>query len=494
MHMQELINALSYFPGHPMVFHSVLFFIAFALFYLLYAFTHNRIQFRNALLLIFSLFFYYKISGLYVGLLAGIATFDYMFGRLIHHAGKKYMKRLLVFLSLLISIGSLVFFKYLKFLIETWFGITNSEPSFEFSIIMPVGISYYVFKTVSYIIDVYRGIIEKPEKNYISYMVYVSFFPNILAGPIARARDLLPQINGRLNIDRKMISLGFFLVLSGAFKKIFIADAVASNLVDRVFDSFAYFGGFEILMAAYGYTIQLYFDFSGYTDMVIGLALLLGFSTAPNFNKPFLAGNVTEFWRRWHMTLSSWLRDYLFSPMTIRMRYWGKAGLVIAVLLTFIICGIWHGPNITFIVWGALHGIAMAWDIITAKARKRIRKTKIYGVYHVASIIVTFHFLVLTFMVFRSKTIDDAWMMIQKMFTSFHPEIALQWVQAYSYPFAIMIFGLLLHFSPVSWNTALQNMFTKIHWSLKALLIGIAVVIIYQAFSTEAQPFIYLDF
>ncbi|MFA4852249.1 MAG: MBOAT family O-acyltransferase [Bacteroidales bacterium] len=492
--MSEFIHALAYNHDHPLLFNSVLFFLLFSVFYLVYTIVFNHVKARNAMLLLFSLYFYYKVSGVAVILLLVISTSDFFIGKGIFYAKKKNGKTWLLLLSLLIDLGCLIYFKYTNFFFQTWTNINGIQDPVVLNIILPIGISFFVFKTLTYIFDLYRKTIEAPEKNYINYVLYVSFFPNILSGPISKAVDLLPQIKNKLLINKELVGKGFFLIMSGAFKKIFIADFLAGNFVDRVFDAPAYFSGFESLMASYGYTVQLYFDFSGYTDIVIGIACLLGFSIMPNFNKPFSAVNVTDFWRRWHITLSVWLRDYLFTPMSLKLRNWGTFGLMFSVFITFILCGFWHDARLTFIIWGGLHGIAMAYDILTNKIRNRLKKKMNMAIYRFISIFITFHFLCFSFIIFRAKDVTSALKIYEKIFTSFDFNLAGQWISLYIYPFLVLIFGLLLHYTPFKWNTGLLNGFTKLHWSLKTVVVVIAFIIIYQVYSSQAQAFIYLEF
>ena len=492
--MTNFFQALIYQKNHPLVFNSVMFFILFSVFFLIYAIAFKNVKARNIALLLFSLYFYYKVSGIAIIILLIISTSDFFIGKGIFHSKKKSNRTLLLTLSLLIDLGCLIYFKYANFFVQTWSDVTGISDTVTLNIILPIGISYFIFKSLTYIFDIYRETIEAPETNYFNYVLYVSFFPNILAGPISKASDLLPQIKDKLIINQEIIGKGFFLIMCGAFKKIVIADFLAGNFVDRVFDAPDYFSGFESLMASYGYTIQLYFDFSGYTDIVIGIACLLGFSIAPNFNKPFSSMNVTDFWRRWHLTLSAWLRDYLFTPMSLKLRNWGRFGLMLAIMITFIICGFWHGASLTFIVWGGLHGIAMAWDILTNKFRNKLKKKVNSAIYRLISILITFHFLCFSFIIFRVKSIPIALKFYEKIFTSVDFCLAGQWMNLYLYPFIVLIFGLILHYTPIKWNTSLLNIYTKRHWSLKAIIIVIAFVVIYQVFSSQSQPFIYLEF
>ncbi len=492
--MTDFLNALTYNHSHPLLFNSALFLLLFSFFYLIYTISFSNVKARNIMLLLFSLYFYYKVSGIAVIVLLVISTTDFFIGKGIFYAKKKYSRTLFLLLSLLIDLGCLFYFKYTNFFLQAWANINEIKDPVVLNVILPVGISFFIFKTLTYIFDLYREVIIEPEKNYFNYILYVSFFPNILAGPISKAADLLPQIKNKLKINKELVGKGFFLIMSGAFKKIVIADFLAGNFVDRVFDAPDYFSGFESLIASYGYTIQLYFDFSGYTDIVIGIACLLGFTIAPNFNKPFSSMNVTDFWRRWHLTLSAWLKDYLFTPMSLKLRNWGSFGVMIAVMITFIICGFWHGASLTFIIWGGLHGIAMAWDILTNKLRNKLKKKVNMVIYRFISIFITFHFLCFAFIIFRAADIDTAIKIYEKIFSSVDFKLAEQWIHLYMYPFLVMIFGLILHYTPLKWNTGLQDKFIKLHWSLKTLVIFIAFIIIYQVFSSQSQPFIYLEF
>lgn len=493
--LNDFLQSLLYHPKAPLVFHSVLFVGLFTLFYLLYMMVNKKIAARNILLLIFSLYFYYKISGVYVFSLILIATSDFAIGKLMFVKNSKATRRNLLLLSLFINLGLLLFFKYTNFLLNVYFGLTTGESSpYVLDLLTPVGISYFVFKTLSYIIDIYKRNIRKPEKNYINYLLYVSFFPNILSGPILRARELLPQFRKETHINRQFMSQGLLLILIGVFKKIVIADFLGVNLVDRVFDSHVYFTAFEYLMAGYGYMIQLYFDFSGYTDMVIGIALLLGFTSSPNFNKPFLAQNVSEFWRRWHITLSNWLRDYIFTPVSIRLRNLRTMGMVLSVVLTFVICGLWHGANYTFLIWGSLHGLIMGYEVLTRRQRITLSKKVNKTLYKTVSIFITVNVLMLTFIIFRAPDINVAMDMLSKIFTEMDFSLAGQWFGYYKYPFFVLLAGILLHYTPVKWNTKLGALFEKLPWALQGFIIFAVVIFIYQFFSTEAQPFIYLNF
>lgn len=492
--MQGFFESLVYQFGHPIVFNSVMFMILFTFFYVLYLFVFHKPHTRNIFLLLFSLYFYYKVSGLFVFMLIIMATSDYFIGLWMFYLHKQSAKRLLLFLSLLVNVGYLSYFKYATFLLEL-FNIHIQEKSYLIEeILLPIGISYFVFRSLTYIFDLYREVIDKPEENYISYLLYVSFFPTILAGPIVKARELLPQLSDKLKISDEMISNGFFLIMCGAFKKIVISDYIANNFVNRVFDGPTLFTGFENLMAAYGAAIQLYCDFSGYTDIVLGIALLLGFKLSPNFNRPFAAVNVADFWRRWHMTLSSWMNDYLFYPLSYSFRKLKVLGVVIAVLITFFISGLWHGPNWTFIVWGSLHGLAIAFDVMTRNFRERVSSKLPLWLYRGISIFITFHFIVFTIVLFKSDSVAKANEMYSMIVSQFDVHVIAQFLTIYTLPMIAIGLGYVLHFLPNSVTQKTLVVFSKTPLFFKAVILFIVFVLIIQVFSTEALPFIYLEF
>ncbi|TAD98944.1 MAG: MBOAT family protein [Bacteroidetes bacterium] len=495
--MQQLSDFLNfhlnYHQGQPLVFTSVLFFAIFSIFYSIYAFAYPYIRLRNFLLLAFSLYFYFKISGFYVILLILMATSDYLIGWAIHFTKNENKKQAWAILSVLINIGSLFFFKYTNFLLDTYFGFFTNQQAYELDLLMPLGISFYVFKTLSYIFDLQREVIEL-ERNYFDYLLYVSFFPNILAGPISKAKVLLPQFKEVKPITEENISKGFFLIVSGAFKKIVIADYLAVNLVDRVFGSPTVFTGLENLMATYGAMMQLYYDFSGYVDLVMGMAFLLGFSIEDNFNKPFHSQNITELWRRWHMSLSNWLNDYLYYPLAFEFRKLKKWGVSMAVFITFLISGLWHGANFTYIIWGALHGLVLCYEIMTQNFRKKMAQIIPKPIYVFFSVFLTLHFLVISIIIFKVENLSAAWIMYEMIFTQTDFSLFSQWIAVYPTVFGVLILAYILAFLPKNMTLGLQNIFASLHWTLKTLVLFIGIVLIYQVFSSDAQPFVYLEF
>jgi alginate O-acetyltransferase complex protein AlgI len=479
----------------PLQFNSVFFFAVFSVFYLVYAGVFNNVKVRNALLLLFSLFVYYKLSGLYVVLMAVVAASDFFIGKQILKTDNEGKKKWWLLLSLVISLGSLLYFKYTPFIlqnVDVLLGTAFTPPAG--SILMPIGISFYIFKTISYVIDCYNEMIDEPEESYINYLLYVSLFTTIVAGPIARARDILPQLQSKLQVTADYIGKGFFLILLGAVKKYLVADFLWVNFIERVFESPTLFSGFDNLMAMLMGTIQFYYDFAGYTDMMLGISLLLGLQVQGNFNRPFVAQNISDFWRRWHITLSSWLNEYVFTPMSFAWRGMKKSGIVLASLFTFVISGIWHGPKFTYILWGTLHGAAIAWDVASQNWRFALKKQINPTVYKVISILLTLAFISLTMVIFNVKVLPMAWDMYGMIFTKMDWSIAASWFPVYYREFIIFALAALVHFLPLKLKDVSIQHFTQLHWVLKSVA-GLAVIIlIYQFYSAETQPFIYLQF
>lgn len=493
--LNDILSWLAYNPSNPLIYQSVSFFTLFAVFYCFYALFFKKQSIRNGLLLLFSLYFYYKLSGLFVGVMIFMAASDYLIGRGIASSSNNAKKTSLLILSLLINVGSLIFFKYTNFFIELYTGIAHpGELPLVLKIVQPIGISYFVFKSLTYVFDIHREVIEEPEKNFFHYLLYVSYFPNILAGPITKARDLLPLFRKEPIIDKKAISIALFLISLGFIKKILVADYIAANLVDRVFESPQYFTGIDATMASYGALIQLFFDFAGYTDIVVGISFLLGFPIKHNFNQPFKAENISGFWRRWHITLYEWLNEYVFQPLAFSWRSWKTGGVLLAVFITFFISGLWHGPNLTFVVWGLLHGLAIVWDTISTTLRNALKKIIPRFIYSFFGIFITFHFLVITGILLKSKDIDHALAFAQFAISETDFSMFSQWLSIYQWPFIVMVSALFLQFLPLRFYDFLLKLFHAIPWFFKALLLAILFIVLYQFYSMDAMPFIYIVF
>ena len=498
--LDMLLSQLAYDKSSPLIFSSGLFMIMFAIFIVIYTLLHKRSMARTLFVLAFSYYFYYKSSGFYFFLIAIVTCTDYMIGELLFMTNSKAGRKWLVAASLIIDLGLLAYFKYTNFFGQLFSDISGA-PWHNFEIFLPVGISFFTFQSLSYTIDVYRGKIE-PVDNLLDYAFYVSFFPQLVAGPIVRASEFIPQMYRPIVVTREMLGLGFWFVIIGLFKKAVISDYISINFVERVFDNPIQFSGIENLLGAYGYGLQIYCDFSGYSDMAIGLALLMGFRFNINFNNPYKAVSVTDFWRRWHISLSTWLRDYLYISLGGNRK--GKFRQYLNLFITMLLGGLWHGASLNFIFWGALHGIALVihkmwmgiswgWDWVESR------------VWNVLMVLVTFHFVIFAWLIFRNA--DVTWdglfnhgdwgnmgIMLTQIFTNFHPELALQVVTNYWQVFLLIILGYWLHFVPDSVSRAFKRAFVRMPAFLYALALIMLIVVIMQVKTSEIQPFIYFQF
>ena len=333
---------------------------------------------------------------------------------------KSERKRFLIF-SLLSNFGILFLFKYYNFFndsLKATFEYHNlSYGVSSFAPILPVGISFYIFKSLSYTIDVYRG--EKtPERHLGIFALYVSFFPQLLAGPIERATRLLPQFHKKFDFDYQRVTNGLKLMLWGLFQKMVIADNLAT-LVDSVYNHPYQYEGLALAMATFFYAFQIFCDFSGYSDIAIGVAQILGFTTMENFRRPYFAQSIPEFWRRWHISLSTWFRDYLYIPLggnRVSLPKW-----YFNLFIVLLICGLWHGANWTFIVWGGLHGIYLVFSVLTQNIRKEIHQAigldKLPRLHRFLKVITTFSFVCFAWIFFRANTISDALYIVSNVLT-----------------------------------------------------------------------------
>ncbi|MDU5344298.1 MAG: MBOAT family O-acyltransferase, partial [Prevotella bivia] len=332
----NILSILQYDPRNPLLFSSGAFLFIFLAFMLGYWGFRKQLSARLLFVTLFSYYFFYKSSGVYFLLLVIITISDFYIARRIAQSEKK---KTWLALSLFIDLGMLAYFKYTNFfagMVSQMIG-NNFQP---WDIFLPVGISFYTFKTISYTVDVYRDKM-KPLESLLDYAFYVSFFPTLLAGPITRANDFVPQIRKPLHLSNEMFAQGVFLIVIGLLKKAVISDYLSANFVDRIFDNPSLFSGGEVLLGLYGYCFQIYCDFSGYSDIAIGIAMLLGFTIPQNFNAPLQADSMTDFWRRWHISLSTWIRDYVY--IALGGNRYGKWRMYLNQMIAMTACGLWHG-------------------------------------------------------------------------------------------------------------------------------------------------------
>jgi D-alanyl-lipoteichoic acid acyltransferase DltB (MBOAT superfamily) len=491
----KLINLFKYDQTDPLLFNSSMFLFLFLGLLLLYQLLSKSKRGRVYLLIAFSMFFYYKSSGFYFLLLVLSALFNFYMGKLVFVSQSTLRKRLILFSSIIFNIGLLAYFKYTNFFIQiiNSFGSAKLNP---LDIFLPIGISFFTFKALSYVLDLYLEKME-PEKNFSNFLLYISFFPNILAGPIDRASRFLPQLSAPIMIDDAFVGKGIILIISGLFKKAIIADYISTNFVDRIFDLPTRFTGVENLLGVYAYALQIYCDFSGYSDIAIGIALLLGFRLMENFDSPYQASSVAEFWRRWHISLSSWLLDYVFKPLQMKFRDLRTLGNAVALVITFVLCGLWHGASWAFLFWGALHGFFMAFALFTKKpknslyAKLGIKNSKLLRYFQT---FITFNLIAFAWVFFRANSFETALQVFTQIFTFFHASVLLQFVPGYPVVTAMIIFGFILHFIPKSWELRFQEYFSRTPLLGKAIVLAAMIWLVIQVRSAEIQPFIYFQF
>ncbi len=495
-----------YDPDRPFIFSTPAFWIFFLFVLAGFSLLYKRLFLRNLYLFLVSLFFYFKTGGLFLILLIIVTLIDFTCGLLIHNSKTRFLRKTFILLSIVSNIGILAYFKYTGFFIETLNHVLGTEyvasdflMSFSnnflgshfnvSSIILPVGISFFTFQSLSYTIDVYRRKLE-PVRNIIDFGFYVSFFPQLVAGPIVRASEFIPQLYTRFSLNRREFSHSLFLISKGLIKKIIISDFIAVNFIDRVFDLPTSFSGFENLMAVYGYGLQIYCDFSGYTDIAIGLALILGFRLPLNFNSPYKASGVADFWKRWHISLSRWLKDYLYIPLGGNRK--GKFRTIINLMITMLLGGLWHGANLRFIIWGGLHGAGLVinkiWNYIFGD------HTRKSSVIRALSVFVTFQFVSFCWIFFRAPDMDNVIMMLRQIFKNFLPAANSNVFTAYGSVFLLMAVGYLIHFLPEKFKESYRGVFIKIPLPAQFAIIMVIAVMLFQMRADEVMPFIYFRF
>ena len=491
--LSRAAELLRYDATAPLIFNSGLFLFLFVGFAGIYLLLRRATTLRILYVIAFSIYFYYKSSGIYFLLLLFAAISDYLIGNAIARTEDKTTKKRWVALSVIINLGMLGYFKYTNFFIEMANGLMGAGFLDFQNIFLPVGISFFVFQSMSYTIDIYRGQI-RPLERWIDYLFYLSFFPQLVAGPIVRAKDFIPQIRRPLFVSREMFGTAIGLIVIGLMKKAIISDYISLNFVDRIFDEPALYSGFECLMGIYGYALQIYCDFSGYSDMAIGIALLLGFRFPKNFDAPYKAATITEFWRRWHISLSSWLRDYLYISLGGNRK--GKVRTYLNLIITMVLGGLWHGAAVRFVLWGALHGVALAlhkmWLAIVPWAKANGKDMSPLS--RVLGTILTFHIVCLGWLLFRAEDMQTVHLMLYQILHSFNTSIIPQFVLGYKEVLALIVIGYGMHFMPSAIDGDMQRKVANASfWWQVALLVVVAWCVM-QIKSSDIQPFIYFQF
>lgn len=480
-----------YNPLEPILFNTGFFMFLFTAFIGIYGLLHKTHRAKITFVTLFSLYFYYKSSGIYFLILIASTVVDYTLANFIYHSKTNYTKKVWLIISLVVNLGLLGYFKYTNFVLDIFYSVANKE--FEpLDIFLPVGVSFFTFQSLSYTLDIYRGTL-KPVKNIFDYAFFVSFFPQLVAGPIVRAHDFIPQLYKPTFVSKEMFGRGLFLIACGLFKKAVISDYISVNFIDRIFDNPTLYSGFENLMGVYAYALQIYCDFSGYSDMAIGIALLLGFEFCLNFDSPYQSKSITEFWRKWHMSLSSWLRDYLY--ISLGGNRLGKWRTYFNLFVTMLLGGLWHGASFNFIFWGAMHGSGLAAHKYYLEIKGKLFKsfTGFFDHKWIATL-VTFHFVCFCWIFFRAPNFVIAKQLLHQIFTSFNAAIVFTFITSYYKIVLLMLLGYALHFVPKQYETLTLNWFTHTPLTIKVACMLVVIIIFIQVKSAEIQPFIYFQF
>ncbi len=555
--MERLYSIFSFEvgDGSSLVFTKLDFWIFFLLVMVLFSFLHKQKLVRSIFLTAVSVFFFYKTSGLYVLLLGLSITFNYFLGRWIFHSDSDRKRKGIIAVSAIFNLLILGYFKYAYFFTDSFnamfhtdFELINQfarmgnnffgEGTFVEKILLPVGVSFFTFQNISYVVDIYRKEIE-PVKNFFDYSFFVTFFPQLVMGPIVRARDFIPQISMPYHLNKNDFSVAIVQIVTGLIKKIVIADYLAVHFVDLVADAPETYPGFVSVIAMWAYSLHIYADFSGYTDISIGLSRLMGFELKRNFNSPYKAVSVADFWRRWHISLGSWLKDYLYIPLggnrtgsvgsyiaiffifvfLIFITQWYEllfvyAGLTalylfgilvikdfkryvhrdLNLIITMVVGGLWHGASENFVIWGAMNGVALV-------IYKYWRKISFYenstnGLSHFWKIFITFNFITFTRIWFKLDGSGEPAVMLNQIWNhfDFSWDLFVTVLNTYQSVFWIMLAGFIVHWLPDGVKSTYTGWFAKMPIPVQAVSVAVIVFLIYQAVGTESPPFVYLQF
>ncbi len=541
--------------GSTLVFTKLDFWLFFLVAMIVFSFLHKNKLVRSIYLTAISIFFFYKTSGLYVILLLISIWVNYFMGRRIFNAPTDLRRKWIIAFSAIFNILILAYFKYAYFftssfneMFHTDFELVNhfaqfgngflGEGTFVEKILLPVGVSFFTFQNISYVVDIYRKEIE-PVKNFFHYSFFVTFFPQLVMGPIVRARDFIPQISQPFQLAKDDFSWAVIQIVKGLVKKIVIADFMLVHFIDKIADAPEAYPGFVSVLAMWAYSLHIYADFSGYTDVAIGLSRLMGFSLKPNFNSPYKAINVADFWRRWHISLGSWLKDYLYIPLggnrggglgsyiaiffiftfLIFITQWyellyvyGGLTIIYAIgaftikdfkryvhrdlnlIITMVVGGLWHGPSENFVIWGAMNGVALL--IYKYWSKISFYEKSTHWVAHFWKIFITFNFITFTRIWFKLEEDGQPRVMLDQIWNHFNFTWArfLTVLDTYQAVFWIMIVGFIIHWLPTRTKDAFESIFKRMPMALQAVCVSIIILAAYQAITKESPPFVYLQF
>ena len=464
-------------------------------------------KFQHVFIILASFFFLYYSSNYQIVLLVFTTLWTFYLAKTINITKDEKKKKYLLMLTLGANLGLLGFFKYSDFAISEinnmsrYFGGTNIP---LLNLILPIGISFYTFHAMGYVIDVYRRNIE-PSSSLREYMLFVTFFPQLVAGPILRAGQFIPQLREKIAessltklrlivVENSNLKLGVTMMMLGFFKKMFFADNI-SPLVNQIFNNPVGTESFTIILGSVAFAIQIYGDFSGYSDIAIGAALILGFKIPPNFNKPFFAKSPSDFWRRWHISLSSWVRDYLYFPLVFNNR---KSDLRVffSLMISFFFLGLWHGAGWNFIIYGILHGSYVSIETVIRKRSKYMRENKFFktkiGV--LSSIFITQYLVFLAFIAFRVHDLDGMFYAMKKfIFIDFTTSQTLEVIKSFEIPVILVVVFVILHYISYKKGNLVERIakLKPAYWFLFSTTIVLLIVLFYGG---TPEEFIYFDF
>ena len=472
-----------------MQFSTVKFWILFVVFFAFFISIRNRKRtVMMSYVLAFNLFIAYKANGWYMLLLPTAILISWKMTEWMKKvADTKNRKRWLAAI-VVIDLLPLLYFKYTNFFVGTINSLFHSNFAL-LDILLPVGLSFYTFQTISYSVDVYRRKINY-DVDLLEYAFYISFFPLLFAGPITRTDTLVPQLKQRTKVDQTLVNTGFWLLVVGLLKKGLVADCIA-EYNNWIFDEPTAYSGFEVLMGTVGFHVQLYCDFSGYSDMAIGLAALMGFRLLPNFKSPYKSLNVTEFWRRWHISLSTWFRDYVYIPLGGNRK--GEARTYINNFVTMVVAGLWHGASWMFVIWGGIHGAAL----VVHKACKRLFLDKIKdsrGV-RLAAWALTMVTVWTAWVFFRANDMHTLSDVFSQIFCDFDWAYLLPFVQRRTMWVVFVMAALILHVClPDTWEEKMKGWVVNAHWTVKLMIFALVVQLIINFSQNGVQPLLYSQF
>ena len=449
-------------------------------------------QLRIIFVFVASCLFYMAWHPVYIVLILASTLVDYIVGLRIHATNEPKARKRWLILSLVSNLGLLGLFKYFNFasqatadVLGLFFGIEIPNPPF-LDVLLPVGISFYTFQTLSYTIDIYRRKLE-PTRNFFQFAFFVTYFPQLVAGPIVRASQLLPQLQRKITLRDEQVTQGLFLIATGMVKKVVIADYLSVNLVDRVFDQPELYSAAEVVIALYGFTMQIYCDFSGYTDVARGSAKLMGLELPENFDRPYQSTSPAEFWRRWHMTLSTWLRDYLYFPLggsrvgPVRA-YWN-------LWLTMFLIGIWHGASWTFVFYAILQSMAMVIHRFFYRRSGRTRDTIDTWQLHAFKVFWALQFVVFSRILFRATSLQNAADVTVRLGSG-----TLSVAQISLGVWAMLIFTFAAHYTPKRWFESIELGFKSMPAPAQGVALAALGFILSVVATSEVVPYIYFQF